>query len=111
MMLDCADTAAPVATLIVIGASAGGPPALATILHDLETPFPGAIVIVQHVDARFADDMATWLCTQSSIPVRTVREGDCPVVGTALLARSNDHLVFTGPSTLGYVVEPSEMHY
>ncbi|HXC25978.1 MAG TPA: chemotaxis protein CheB [Gemmatimonadaceae bacterium] len=97
--------------LIVIGASAGGPAALATILQDLGSPFPGALVIVQHVDARFADDMAMWLSTQSPIPVRMAREGDRPVLGEALLAGSSDHLVFTGSSALGYVAEPRETHH
>ena len=40
--------------LVGIGASAGGPTALAQVLADLPADFPAAVVIVQHVDAQFA---------------------------------------------------------
>lgn len=101
----------PGTPLIVIGASAGGPAALTRILRDLDNPSLSSIVIVQHVDAHFADDMARWLTTQSAVPVRLAKEGDRPVPGGALLAGSDDHLVFKNPTELGYVAEPSTIHY
>ncbi|HWT36681.1 MAG TPA: response regulator, partial [Paraburkholderia sp.] len=47
--------------LVVIGASAGGPAALAKVLGGLPAGFAAPIVIVQHVDKVFADGMAEWL--------------------------------------------------
>ena len=47
--------------LVAIGASAGGPTVLATVLRGLPKDFPAAIVIVQHVDEQFAAGMAEWL--------------------------------------------------
>jgi two-component system, chemotaxis family, response regulator WspF len=44
---------APSKCLIAIGASAGGPTALAAILSALPRDFPAAIVIIQHVDPQF----------------------------------------------------------
>jgi two-component system response regulator WspF len=92
--------------LVVIGASAGGPAALATILGGLPKNFRAAIVVVQHVDAQFAPSMASWLNDQSPLPVRTAREGDFPREGTVLLAGRNDHLVFVTSGLLGYQSEP-----
>lgn len=92
--------------LVVIGASAGGPAALAELLRDLPAPFPSPVVIAQHVDAQFAGGMAEWLNTSSAIPVRVAQNGDIPDPGIALLAATNDHLIFTKGGTLRYVREP-----
>ena len=94
--------------LVVIGASAGGPAALAALLKGLPPAFPAAIVIVQHVDKRFTEGMAQWLTGQSSLPVRLAREGDRPEVGTALLAAGDGHLVMRVDGRLGYVCEPRD---
>lgn len=97
--------------LVVIGSSAGGPAALATLLGGLPNDFPAAIVLVQHVDEQFTPLMANWLNNQSAIPVRVAREGAHPEPGTALIAGTNDHLVFVNPQTLAYTAEPRAYFY
>ena len=97
--------------LVAIGASAGGPAALARILGGLPRDFPAAIVIIQHVDAQFVPLMADWLNQTSAIPVRIARQGDQPEANSALIAGTNDHLVFLSPHALGYTPEPRECHY
>ncbi|WP_168795668.1 chemotaxis response regulator protein-glutamate methylesterase [Paraburkholderia aromaticivorans] len=97
--------------LVAIGASAGGPAALATLLAGLPKDFAAAIVIVQHVDAAFAAGMADWLNQQSAVPVRIAREGDRPQAGVALLAATDDHLHLKLPSVLGYTRVPEETPY
>jgi two-component system response regulator WspF len=97
--------------LIAIGASAGGPAALASILGGLPRDFPAAIVIVQHVDPQFVPMMAAWLNQQSALPVRIVRQGDRPEANTALIAGTSDHLVFINPQSLGYSPEPRDCGY
>jgi two-component system, chemotaxis family, response regulator WspF len=97
--------------LIAIGASAGGPAALAIVLGGLPRHFPAAIVIVQHVDERFAAGMAEWLGQHSALPVRLAREGDHPLPGTVLLAGTGDHLVFKAADSLGYTPEPRDFAY
>jgi two-component system chemotaxis response regulator CheB/two-component system response regulator WspF len=89
--------------LVAIGASAGGPAALATVLHRLPAHFPAAVVVVQHIDARFAHGMAEWLGQECALPVRVAREGDIPVAGTVLLAGTAEHLVLKGAKRLGYI--------
>ena len=97
--------------IVAIGASAGGPSAVAKLLSALPADFPAAIVIVQHVDERFAAGMAEWLNGQSAIPVRLAREDDRPLPGTALLAGTNDHLIFKSVDRLGYTPEPRDYVY
>jgi len=97
--------------LVAIGASAGGPAALAAILAQLPAEFPGAIVVVQHVDAQFAEGLADWLNSQIKLPVRLAREGDHPQAGTVLLAGTKDHLIFTGSGRLGYTTKPVDSPY
>lgn len=97
--------------LVVIGASAGGPAALSAVLQSLPASFPAAIVIVQHVDARFAPGLASWLGQNSALPVRLVNEGDRVVPGTVLVAGTDDHLVFKSRDCLGYTPSPADRAY
>ncbi len=97
--------------LVVIGASAGGPAALATILSRLDADFPAPIVVVQHVDVQFAPGLASWLDTQSPLTVRLARESDRPRAGTVLLAGQENHLVFVSPTRLSYSREPMDCPY
>lgn len=97
--------------LVVIGASAGGPAALATVLRDLPAQFPAGIVIVQHVDVRFAAGLAQWLNDQCPLAVRLASEGDRIRPGDVLVAGTDDHLVFRSAERLGYVREPADHAY
>ncbi|AMO99887.1 cheB methylesterase family protein [Collimonas arenae] len=97
--------------LVAIGASAGGPAALATLLSQLPADFPAALVVVQHVDAQFAAGMADWLSSQIKLPVQLAQAGDSPTPGCVLLAGTNDHLRLTRPFQLGYTEQPSGYPY
>jgi two-component system response regulator WspF len=97
--------------LVAIGASAGGPAAVATLLTGLPRGFSAAIVLVQHLDAQFVPGFASWLEQQSGIAARPAREGDRPVPGSVLIAASGDHLVFTSANELGYQAEPRDYAY
>jgi len=97
--------------LVVIGASAGGPSALATVLRSLPRDFPAAVIVVQHIDEQFAPSMASWLDEQSELTVRIARERDKPEVGTVLVAGTNDHLVFLDWHAIGYTDDPRDSYY
>lgn len=102
----------PSARLVAIGASAGGPAALAVILNQLPKDFPAAIVIVQHIDAAFAEGMADWLQQQTGLKVRLAQEGDHPQNGVVLLAGTSQHLIFKSRDRLGYVPEsPKDVYH
>jgi two-component system response regulator WspF len=68
--------------LVAIGASAGGPAALAVVLRGLPKNFPAAIVVTQHVEAQFAGGLADWLSQHSTLPVMLAKEGERPSVGS-----------------------------
>lgn len=96
--------------LVAIGASAGGPAALSTILHSLPAALAGAFVIVQHIDAGFAAGMADWLGQSAALEVRLARDGEAPAAGVALLAGVRDHhLVLDPRQRLRYQDEPSQL--
>lgn len=97
--------------LLAIGASAGGPAALAKVLSGLPLDFPAAIVIIQHVDEQFAAGMAEWLSQHSKMPVRIAQEDNKLEAGVVLLAGTNDHLVLKSPSRLGYTANPVDYVY
>lgn len=97
--------------LVAIGASAGGPAAVATVLSGLPAQFPAALVLVQHVDEKFVPGLASWLGQHTGLKVRPAREGDRPAAGTVLIAASSDHLVLTASGTLAYTPEPRAYPY
>lgn len=97
--------------LIAIGASAGGPAVLSTILRGLPKECPAAIVVVQHVGEQFASGMADWLRQDSALPVRVAEEGDQPTIGCVLLAGTSDHLTMKTADRLGYTAKPRDYAY
>ena len=97
--------------LLVVGASTGGPKALADVLLPLPHDWNVAIVVVQHVDVTFAQGLATWLGDRTAKPVRVAEHGDRPTAGTVLLAGTNDHMVLTKDHALEYRVEPREVFF
>lgn len=81
---------------IAIGASTGGPAAVAEILQTIPADFPIPILLVIHVSDQFAFALAEWLNTQSKLPVRFARDGEpLPRFGQAgvLLAPAGSHMV------------------
>ncbi|QQP95797.1 chemotaxis response regulator protein-glutamate methylesterase [Lysobacter enzymogenes] len=97
--------------LLAIGASAGGPSAVARVLEGLPADFSGAVAVIQHIDEKFAPGMADWLGRYSRLPVRTANVGDTLQCGQVLLAATNDHLALRADGRLDYVHEPAELPY
>lgn len=97
--------------LVLIGASAGGPSAVAAILSRLPADFPAGILVVQHIDAQFVSSLALWLNDHSNLPVRVAEEGDTPTAGTVLVAGKKGHLRFMDTRHVGYTEEPSACPY
>ena len=104
-------SAVPVPFLIAIGASTGGPQAVAEALSLVPAGCTAAIVIIQHVDKYFTQGFASWLGEKTSIPVELAREGERPQAGRALLACTNDHLVIAPDITLRYTPEPKDYSF
>lgn len=92
----------PNLAVVAIGASAGGPPAVAEVLRDLPADLPAAIVVVQHVDAQFSEAMADWFATQTKLEVRIARDNERLQAGVVYLAAGEQHLVVTEAGVLAY---------
>ncbi|MEI7956312.1 MAG: chemotaxis-specific protein-glutamate methyltransferase CheB [Verrucomicrobiota bacterium] len=99
--LSCAVTGAT-DTLVAIGCSAGGPAAIAHILGQLKPVGPAAVVIIQHIDARFVEDLAKWLAGFSKDPLNLATEGDLIEPGHIYLAGKGGHLEAHSCSRLRY---------
>jgi two-component system chemotaxis response regulator CheB len=85
--------------LIAIGASTGGPGAIAQVLKALPANYPIPIVVVLHISELFAFAFADWLATQVHLPARLALDGEpLPFRGTSgiLLAQAGKHMIVNG---------------
>ncbi|APR85751.1 Chemotaxis response regulator protein-glutamate methylesterase CheB [Minicystis rosea] len=82
--------------VVVIGASTGGPVAVARVLRDLPARYPIPILLVIHVSTLFAASLADWLAQQCSLPVRLAAPSDrLPPIGEpgVIMAPPDRHLL------------------
>ncbi len=98
-------------SLLAIGASTGGPQALAAILEKLPKPFPVPIALVQHVDVEFAPGLAQWLADRTGHTVLPARAGERFAPGQVYLAATADHLVVDDAGLIAYTPLPRELVY
>jgi two-component system, chemotaxis family, protein-glutamate methylesterase/glutaminase len=97
--------------LVAIASSTGGPQVVHKLLSELPGDFPTPIVLVQHINASFAESLAGWLSASSKLKIRLARDGDPLLPGEVLIAPPGKHLVIQsrGRVTL-QVGEPKEGH-
>ena len=81
------------ARVLAIGASTGGPQALATLLSELPAELETAVVIVQHMADGFIEGLATWLDGLCPLPVTVGASGRRLQPGTVTVAPSGLNLV------------------
>lgn len=78
--------------LVAIGASAGGPIVLKTILERLPKDFPFPILVVQHIAEGFTEGLVEWLAASSGFPVHIATDGESPLPGRAYVAPDRRHM-------------------
>ena len=81
------------ARVLAIGASTGGPQALATLLSELPGALDTAVVVVQHMAEGFIEGLATWLDGMCALPVSVGASGRRLQPGTVTIAPSGMNLV------------------
>lgn len=79
-------------SILIVGASTGGPEALKTLITDLGPDFPLPVLITQHIDSLFDKQLASWLSTVTKVPVELARDNIHPQKGHVYLAPSDHHL-------------------
>jgi chemotaxis response regulator CheB len=98
--------------LALLGASTGGPHALASVLRAWPRPLPFAAVVVQHLDAGFVPGLADWLGRETGHPVRLAERGRMPEPGAVFLAGGTDHLVLDAAGRFAHApAQPDDLHH
>ncbi len=72
--------------LVAIGASTGGPVAVAEIITALPASFPAPIMVIQHMPENFTKAFADRLNRLSGLQVKEAVDGDRVEVGSVLIA-------------------------
>jgi two-component system chemotaxis response regulator CheB len=84
------------ALIVAIGASTGGPSAIAKVLSDIPADFPLPILLVIHVAPEFAEGLVQWIGNLSKLPVRIAVDGEPvppPGHGEVIMAPPDRHLL------------------
>jgi len=97
--------------ILLIGASAGGPRAVLTVLKGLKKDFPSPVVVAQHMAPDFVEGFSRWLEEETSFKVCLVKKkevlrggmvyvpcGGCHAIieeGMISVERSNDPMEIT----------------
>ena len=81
------------ADVVAVGASLGGPRALAALLRALPAGFAAPMLVVQHIADGFTEGLASWLDQECDLTVRTARDGEALRPGLVLFAPTGRHLV------------------
>ena len=79
--------------VVAIGASTGGPVALARLLGELPVDLQAAVVVVQHMAEGFIEGLAAWLDGMCPLPVTVGAGGRRLQPGTVTVAPSGLNLV------------------
>lgn len=77
--------------VIAVASSTGGPQVLQKFLSELPADFPVPIVVVQHINAAFADSLVGWLQVTTKLKVKMAADGDLLTPGTVLIAPAAAH--------------------
>jgi two-component system, chemotaxis family, protein-glutamate methylesterase/glutaminase len=97
--------------IIVIGASAGGPEVVKTILTGLRPDLSVPVLIVQHIDPHFAAGYCDWLATSSVLPVRLVLREEDLLPGHVYLPPGGKHLMVPSAGKVCVSDEPPIQGY
>lgn len=103
------DPAQATGTVLAVGASTGGPPALATLLAGL-AGVPVPVLVVQHIAPDFLPALAAWLSGTGPLRVSVAEEGEALRPGEVHLAPGGRHLRLVPGGRLTLTSVPAGLH-
>lgn len=86
--------------LVALGASTGGPPALAMVLGSFGPDLPVPLVAVQHIAPGFLEGFVEWLDSVVPLDVRVAEPGTLAEPGAVYFAPEGHHLRVGASGTL-----------
>lgn len=95
--------------VVAVGASTGGPSALAILfsgLGGLEAP----VLVVQHLHADFTGGLVKWMSRVSALPVQMARHGEVARAGRIYVAPGGAHLHYGSTGRLELAAAPVTVH-
>lgn len=90
------DLERPLARIVAIGASTGGPPALQSILKSLAPGVATAVLVSQHMPEKFTKAFAERLNRTSVMVIKEAEPGERIVPGTVYVSPGGSHLEVQG---------------
>jgi two-component system, chemotaxis family, protein-glutamate methylesterase/glutaminase len=97
--------------VVAVGASAGGPAAVALLLAALSPKLPACLALVQHLPIGFGLSFAQYLQGLTQLKVRVVKGEVHAVPGEVLLAEDDHHLVALSSNRFASVQSPPVLGY
>lgn len=107
--LDRPSAASALTPVIGIGASTGGPAALARVLSDLG-PIGAPVLCVQHIDGRQVEGLARWLSSTSGCDVTVAVDGAPLDSSGVVLGPGGTHLTITRDRRIALVPDATSLH-
>jgi two-component system chemotaxis response regulator CheB len=96
-------------TVVAIGASTGGPSALAVVLSGL-VGLRASVLVVQHLHADFVDGLVSWMARVSALPVQLARHGERLQSGVVYIAPGGTHLKLGTGHQIELNTNPPSVH-
>lgn len=90
-------------SLVVIGASTGGPKALSHLISSFPSNVNFSVIIIQHIDELFIPSLVSWLGDFSNLPVKMALAGTKPQAGVVYVAAKNKNLIINEKNQFEYV--------
>jgi len=97
--------------VVAIGASTGGPPALATVLGGLPSGFEAAVIVVQHMAEGFVEGLARWLDSECPLPVSVAANGDVLRAGRVFVAPAGRNTTLGPDGRLSVTLPPPRQYH
>lgn len=101
---DRAGTRVGAIRLVAIGASTGGPPAVAEVLRQIPKRVP--VLVVQHIAAGFVAGFAAWLRTETGFTTKLAERDECVCADTVYVAPDGPHLGVSREQRICLTAEP-----